>query len=894
MKKSKSIISRTPLEDRNVDLSLGLNNAQIEERISKGHVNDLKIGTSKTVGNILITNIFTFFNFLCFVIFMWIISVADGFEDLKNTTFMFVIAINTSIGIFQELKAKATMDRLSLLSSPDVKVIRGGEKLSVKLNELLLDDIVLLSAGNQICSDSVMTEGVIEVNESLLTGESLPIKKVQGDKLLSGSFVVSGKGRCKVEKISEDNYIQQLALKAKEFKENKSELIRSIKLIMKVIGIVILPMSILAFLNNFNAQLLQLNAESNFFTPAGTFFETIPRIWDFMDHHTTEEIFVAYRVAVIYTAGAMIGMIPVGMFLLTSVALAVGIVRLSKKKALVQDLFSIEALARVNLLCLDKTGTITDGTMKISKVIELNSDKIEYSIDDIINSMQLALDENNQTAIALRDYFKSDVILRPEFVVAFSSDRKASAVKFEEVGLCVLGAPEYVCSKINNKTNNEINYYQQKGNRCLMLAVNNTKTATSKQEIPDNSSPIALIVIEDNIKPEAIRTIKQFKENNVDVRVISGDNPVTVSEVSKRAGIENADKYLSLQNLSDKEIRTLAMDYTVFGRVNPQQKKLLIQIFKEEGRTVAMTGDGVNDILALKEADCSIAMANGSEATRNVAQLVLLDSDFGSMPSIVNEGRRVINNVERAASLFLTKTLFSFLLMFALILLRLSYPIEPIQLTFTSMLVIGVASFVLALEPNNCKIKGRFINNIMKNVIPPAVSIVVSVIVLMLLREYGFLNVDVSEYKTIITYTIFGIFMLMLYNISKPLNTTRAALNIGVLIIALGCAFIMPLLANQSLNLFKLSKLTNLVSITLLFSLLFLAENVIKMVDYIIKNSKGGIKFEHTKWSTTQGKLMLNIFNKKNKELPIVSREQLYREDAVEEKKNVEELSERE
>ena len=355
-----------------------------------------------------------------------------------------------------------------------------------------------------------------------------------------------------------------------------------------------------------------------------------------------------------------------------------------------------------------------------------------YSIEDIICSMQLALDENNQTAIALRDYFKSDIILRPEFIVPFSSDRKASAVRFDEIGLVVLGAPEYVAKKISKKILDKINYYQQKGNRCLMLAVNNTKTASIKQEIPENSTPLALIVIEDNIKENAADTISLFKENGVDVRVISGDNPVTVSEVARRVGIENSDKYLSLQNLSDREIRTLAPDYTVFGRVNPEQKKLLIQIFKEMGRTVAMTGDGVNDILALKEADCSVAMANGSEATRNISQLVLLDSDFASMPSIVNEGRRVINNVERASSLFLTKTVFSVLLLVALILMRMSYPIEPIQLTFTSMFVIGFASFVLALEPNKNKIKGKFINNIMKNVLPPAISIVVSVIVIIL------------------------------------------------------------------------------------------------------------------------------------------------------------------
>jgi cation-transporting ATPase E len=861
-KMKKKAATREPLTNTDIDYSSGLSKEQIQERLSKGYVNDLKVSTSKTVGNILITNIFTFFNFLCFLVFLWIISVSESFEDIKNTTFMFVIAINTSIGIIQELKAKSTMDKLSLLSSPAVRVIREGKEEVIKLNEILIDDITLLSSGNQICSDSVLIEGGIEVNESLLTGESQPVKKERGDTLLSGSFVVSGKGKCRVECVGEDNYIQKLALKAKEFKENKSELIRSIKLIMRVIGIIILPFAVLSFLNNFNAQLLELNEDVRIFDSTGRFFEAIPHFWDFMGHFSSGEMSSAYKEAVMNTSASMIGMIPVGMFLLTSVALAVGIIRLSKKNALVQDLYSIEALARVNMLCLDKTGTITDGTMRVSEVIPLTDNMPPYSIEDIICSMQLALDENNQTAIALRDYFKSDIILRPEFIVPFSSDRKASAVRFDEIGLVVLGAPEYVAKKISKKILDKINYYQQKGNRCLMLAVNNTKTASIKQEIPENSTPLALIVIEDNIKENAADTISLFKENGVDVRVISGDNPVTVSEVARRVGIENSDKYLSLQNLSDREIRTLAPDYTVFGRVNPEQKKLLIQIFKEMGRTVAMTGDGVNDILALKEADCSVAMANGCEATRNISQLVLLDSDFASMPSIVNEGRRVINNVERASSLFLTKTVFSVLLLVALILMRMSYPIEPIQLTFTSMFVIGFASFVLALEPNKNKIKGKFINNIMKNVLPPAISIVVSVIVIILLYKHNFLTVSEEEYKTIITITIFGIFMLVLYNISKPFNAVRVVLISVIFVLATGCIIIMPLLPNQSFNMFKLASLSNLASVTLLFSLLFLAENVIKMVDYIIKNSKGGIKFKGVKWSTTQGKLIFNIFDR--------------------------------
>ncbi|MDD4316675.1 MAG: HAD-IC family P-type ATPase, partial [Clostridia bacterium] len=808
--------------DRSVNLGTGLSAAQIQERKDKGYINDTKVSTSKTAGKIFVSNIFTFFNLLCFLVFLWILSVSESLEDIKNTTFMGVIIINTAIGIVQELKAKAKMDELSLLSSPDVKAIREGQAITIKLNEILMDDVINLVPGDQICTDSILVEGVLEVNESLLTGESLSVKKEKGDKLLSGSFVVSGKAQSRVEHVGADNYIQQLALKAKELGENKSELIRSIRLIMRIIGIIILPMAVLSFLNNLNAQLLTINQTANIFEADGGLFEAISHLRKFINSAPPEVMRLAYKEAVVYSAAAMIGMIPVGMFLLTSVALAVGIIRLAKKKALVQNFYSIEALARVNMLCLDKTGTITDGTMKVTEFIELRQSKSPYLLKDIISAMQRALDEDNMTARALREYFAGETPLQAEFTVPFSSDRKANAVRFPGIGLCVLGAPEYITKNLSAPLAEKIEKYQARGNRCLLFAINTTKASTEKS-IPANSTPYALIVIEDNIKAEAAATIKLFRQSGVDVRVISGDNALTVSEVARRAGIENAEKYLSLQDVSDDEIRQKALDYTVFGRVNPAQKKLLIQLFKQAGKTVAMTGDGVNDILALKEADCSIAMANGSEATRNVAQLVLLDSDFGSMPAIVNEGRRVINNIERTSSLFLTKTMFSFLLLFCLIIWGRSYPIQPIQLTFTSVFVIGFASFVLALEPNNNKIKGSFVKNIMKNVLPPALSIVVSVLVIMALAKSGALSVPKAEYQTIITYTVFGIFLLVLYNISKPFNTVRKILLISVLGLGLGCALVMPVLPNQSFNLFKLSRLSSLVSFTLLFSVIFLA-----------------------------------------------------------------------
>lgn len=823
------------IETDKVNIDSGLTTNQVKYRKENNLINKQKIGSSKTVGKILFSNIFTFFNLLILLVFIWLLTITENFNDLKNTTFMFVAAVNTLIGIVQELRAKHTMDNLSLLSSPDVNVLRENITDNIKLNEILIDDVIMLSAGNQICSDAILREGELEVNEAMLTGESLPIKKVVGDSLLSGSFVVSGKGKCQVCAVGSDNYIQKLTEKAKEVKENKSELIRSIKLIMKVIAFAIIPIAILTFLNNINFELAELNNTYHVYQPKGGFFEALP-YYNKIKHVVPKGEFHVYKEGVTLSSTPIIGMIPVGMFLLTSVALAVGILRLSKKKALVQDLYSIEALARVNMLCLDKTGTLTDGTMVVKEIVAFDK---KINVEAVVTSMQLALNDNNQTAIALKDYFKSKTIYKPDNIVPFSSERKVSAVRFLEEGYFVLGAPEYVCETLPNDIAGQVNDFQHKGNRCLLLAVNKTKLANKSKNIPSSLKPVALIVIEDNIKSDAIETLQNFKNNNVNIRVISGDNPITVSEVAKRVGIDNAEKYLSLQNLSDNEIRTMALDYTVFGRVNPQQKKLLIQIFKEAGNTVAMTGDGVNDILALKEADCSIAMANGSEATRNVSQIVLLDSNFGSMPSIVNEGRRVINNVERSSALFLNKTIFSFLLMLLLIMIKMQFPIQPIHLTFTSSLVIGIASFVLAMEPNKNKIKGKFLHNIMKKVIPSGLALTFGILFLILLRKYGHFNVSEEIYATTITVTIFSIFMILLYNISKPFNMTRGILFVSILVIAGLCLLIMPMFPLESdlgfLNFFKLSKLTGdgngVKTIAIIISIIFFAENFIKLVE---------------------------------------------------------------
>ena len=557
------------------------------------------------------------------------------------------------------------------------------------------------------------------------------------------------------------------------------------------------------------------------------------------------ELYSAYRLAVTPTSTAIIGMIPAGLFLLTSVALAVGVVRLAKHKALVQQLYSIETLARVDMLCLDKTGTITDGTMSVRKI---ECAKIaEEDIKKIISSMQFALGENNQTADALIKYFGKEEYLQATGVIHFSSERKCTAVKFKDEALYVLGAPEYATDMLNKNLQQVIEDNSKLGFRCLLLCKNGAVT-DEIDSIPTRNTPIAIIVIEDNIKEDAPEIIDYFKQNGVDVRVISGDNPVTVSEVARRVGINNADKYINLHNMSDEEIREIAMDYTVFGRVNPAQKKLLVQIFKENNHTVAMTGDGINDILALKEANCSIAMANGAEATRNVAQIVLLDSNFASMPKVVGEGRRVVNNIERASALFLTKTVFSMLFQIMLIFMGIEMPLEPIHLSFISFFSIGVPSFFLALEPNNRKIEGRFIVNVSKRVIPAGIGVAVNVFLFMILSQVtGVVQIPIEQLNTAVLISVYLTFSIILFNVCKPFNYMRVILYGIMFGLAMICIVFMPMVNgfwNGNLNLFKLASITDI----MIMSLLLISIYTIKVCNYIADqfklDEKGKVYFD--------------------------------------------------
>lgn len=682
-KKEQEPVKPTRVKRVRTDASLGLTDDQVHERINKGQTNNTPNRNVKTYKRIFFENTFTFFNLLCLAVAISLICVGAW----SNCLFMAIIIINTAIGIIQEIRAKKTIEKLSLLTAPAVKVIRSGVEQTITTDEVVIDDIVVLSNGKQVVADGTIVEGSVEVNESMLTGESLPIKKKVGDTILAGSFIVSGNCKCRVEKVGENNYIQQLSAKAKQYRRPKSELFNSLKGIIKVIGIIIIPIAILMIINNYSA--------TNNITKTVT-----------------------------QTAGSIIGMIPSGMFLLCSVTLTVSVIKLSRRQALVQDLYCVEMLARVNVLCLDKTGTITDGTMKVYNCIQLSN--TNYTLKRIMGSMLSALGDNNQTSQALINYFGYNKELKPVVTLPFSSTRKLSAVSFENAGTYIMGAPEFVIpNNPDEKINNLVEQYSKDGYRVLLVAYSSSNII--KDNPPSNRTPVALLILEDRIRDDAVSTIAWFKNNDVKVKIISGDNPLTVAEIAKRVGVENTESFINLEGLNEKQVIAAANKYTVFGRVTPEQKAILIKAIKADGNTVAMTGDGVNDILALKEADCSIAMASGSEAVRSVSHMVLLNSDFGSMPATVLEGRRVINNVQKSSSLFFMKTIFTIVFSIICLILRTPYPLSTVQMLLMETFVIGIPSFFLAFLPNDKRISGKFIYNLIRNALPGAITLILNV-----------------------------------------------------------------------------------------------------------------------------------------------------------------------
>lgn len=812
VKKKKRIVygeykidRKKPIYLKNNEYKKGLTTDEVEERKENLQVNIdgvIESNFSKTIKiitKVFVKNTFTFFNIL-YIIVLILLLIAKKWNNPDETNlnfaitdFMFlaIVSVNLIIGIIQETKSKLAINKLKLVTNPKVTLIRNGEKVIVEETEVVLDDIMYLTPGIQIVSDSILLEGEVEVNESQLTGESVPIKKRPGDMIYSGSFMVSGTSYARVEHVGKLNEINKLTSQAKKYVAPNSQILSSLKKLLVTLAIFIVVTSLVMFFSKW---------------PIKDFIEALNS--GSLDEAKKIFFQLEYVKAIKPTTAAIIGMIPTGLYLLTSVALSVGVVRLSKNNTLVQDVYCIEMLARVNVLCLDKTGTITNGKMSIIRYEEMSKNH-SLPIEDIISSMNAALQETNATAQALVNYFGTKAILKPTEVIPFSSERKYSAVSFGSNDNYIIGAPEFVLKGSFEKYASIIGDYANQGLRVICLAQSSLPFKDGKiQRLP---RLIALILIEDQIREEAYDTIQYFKDNGVEVKVISGDNPVTVSEVARRVGIENADKCISLDGMSDDEIIEAATKFTVFGRVKPEQKKLLVTALKNNGKTVAMTGDGVNDIPALKTADCSIAMASGNDAVKNVAQLVLVDSNFSSMPKVVAEGRRVINNVQQTAMLYLVKTLFMTVLavLTAIGFFKVFGPeIDGVrdgtfpfagakQLLIVEMFAIGLPSIFLAVQSNNSPVKGNFLKNALKSATPGAVGVVCAIVFsYMLSKPYGF---TVPEIKTVVAITATFTILIVMCRACVPF--TRKKIFLCVVMWALSLTLIV--LSMQQVKLFS-------------------------------------------------------------------------------------------
>ncbi len=808
----------------------GLTEAQVEARFRQFAFNDTNKKYSKSYASIFIGNICTFFNLLCLCAFIALLLA--GTTGITNYLVIIITSANIIIAIIQEIIAKRSIDRLSIMGSATSKVVRDGEIVEIPSSEIVLDDILLLELGNQVPADCILAEGSVEVNESLLTGESVPIKKMPGDALYAGSFISSGSGKFRVEKVGKDTYLEKLTAKARKYRRPNSELMNSTKLIIKCVGFLIVPIAIGMFFTTYHAPLSET---------------ALSGVFDY--------IFDAkINYAIQRTCTVVIGMIPSGMMLLTSIALALGVIRLAKNNTLVQDLYSIEMLARVNVLCLDKTGTITDGRMRVSDCVILNTVG-QYSLGDIMGSMLSALNDNNQTSIALLNHFGHSDALSPTAKIPFSSKRKLSAVTFEDTGTFCMGAPEFVLKPMPAKVDRIVKQYAQMGLRVIVLAHSPTPIVGDK--LPANLKPVAIISIADNIREDAVDTIKWFRQNDVAVKVISGDNPVTVAEVAKRAGIENADKFISLEGLSDKEVESVANKYTVFGRVTPDQKAILVRSIKGAGNTVAMTGDGVNDILALKEADCAISVASGSEAARNVSHLVLMDNNFASMPKVVGEGRRVVNNIKNSASLYLMKTLFTGILaVICMVILQQPYLFMPSNMLLLEVCIIGAPSVALSLQPNKERVQGKFITHVMSRSIPGAVLMICCVMAIYLV--YFFNPQEYEAYYVpmcMMAMTFAGLVMLL--RVCQPLNVYRTTLFL-LMVAFTALALCVPWIGDMLYNVSDEAKwsllewdTTKLLIIAVVIEAAFpISNGLIKIVQILLPSSTGKkpdvLEIEHT------------------------------------------------
>ena len=657
----------------------GLTQAEVEARIADGQVNAIQDSSNRSVKDIVMGNTLTFFNFINIVLLALVLSV----RSYKNMLFIFIIIANTLIGIFQEIKAKITLDKLKILTVSHVDVIRDGVKKSVTVSELVKDDVILLKSGGQIPADGVILDGEVDVNESLLTGESDSIHKTCGSKVLSGSFVTSGKAMCLLTEVGHDCYMEKLSSEAKQFKRYKTELQRNLDTILKFISIIIVPLGIILF-------------AKQYWISGST-----------------------YEQAALDTVAAVLGMIPEGLVLLTSVALALGAVRLARRSTLVRELFCIETLARVDTLCLDKTGTITEGHLCVQGE---ESVKEDVDLEQLMGRMVAALGDENETFQALRQHYKRNQSANTKFVLPFSSERKFSGVVFEGEGTYLMGAYQFIFPQADPAVLEKIAEYASQGLRVLTVA--HSPNEMTDYTLAEDFEIVGFVFMTDVVRKNAPDILGYFEEQGVDLKVISGDDPVTVAAIAARAGLKDADKYIDATTIhTDEEMEDAILKYSVFGRVTPKQKQQMVRLLKQNGRTVAMTGDGVNDVLALKDADVSIAMASGSEAAKNTANLVLLNSDFASLPHIVNEGRRVINNIKAAASMFLIKTGFSVLTALLTIIVGQNYPFQPIQLSVINGCAVAIPTMLLQLEPSFQKVNKHFFREVLRMSMPAAITI---------------------------------------------------------------------------------------------------------------------------------------------------------------------------
>lgn len=713
----------------------GLTTKQVEQRIKKGLVNYDDQPKTKSIKRIILGNTFTYFNFLNVALGLAVLIAGilnnELFEGLKNCLFMIIVIVNSVISIVEEIIAKKIIDRLSMLSESKVTTIRDGKEQEVSLDELVLDDVTILQNGHQIVADSIILEGTIEVNESLITGEPDAITKKKGDMILSGSFIVSGTCTAKVCHVGSDNYVSKISKEAKYEKKVNSMIMSSFEKLLKILSVLIIPIGIIMYFSQLFAT----------------------------DGNVTGSIF--------YTVAALIGMIPEGLVLLTSSVMAVSVIRLSKYKVLVQHLYCIETLARVDVICLDKTGTLTEGTMKVVDYVPYQKNTKE-NLKKILCAYQANSSDTNETMGALKEYFNEKTTDQKKKEIPFSSERKFSGIELKESGTIYLGAPEILLKEDFKKVEPLIASYQE-DNRVLI--VTSSKEKLSKN--PQNLEILGFVIIEDVIRSDAKETLDYFKSQGVQTKIISGDNVKTVLNIAKKVGIDNL-KGINTETLSEEQLIVSVKENNVFGRVSPRQKKIIIETLQKNGKVVAMTGDGVNDVLALKQSDCAISVASGSDTARNVSQLVLLNNNFNSLPKIVAEGRRTINNIERSASLLLVKTIYTVLLILFSVMISSKYFFIPIQLTLITAFTIGAPSFILALEPNNDLVKGKFLLKIVSKALPTALTVVFNVVLVTLFTNIFHLSYDYQSTLCVFITAMTG--FIYLYKICKPFTWLRRAL----------------------------------------------------------------------------------------------------------------------